>query len=162
MPAPREFECRVYGCDRWFGTLAGRDQHQSVKHRRQNYYLKPGPVIPSVVVVKSSIKVFPPSSPANETSTGMSTSDKRQADEGDREKISSAGALAGPRSSIGSALRIHCRLCRKDPGEDLTATTCGHIFCNQCIVEELGVQSACPACEATVSVSSLICLDLTI
>lgn len=28
---------------------------------------------------------------------------------------------------------LHCRICPKDFCEDLTATMCGHLFCNRCV-----------------------------
>lgn len=30
--------------------------------------------------------------------------------------------------------RLHCRICLRDPCEDLTATMCGHVFCNRSVV----------------------------
>lgn len=30
-----------------------------------------------------------------------------------------------------AVLRLHCRICRKDPCEDMTATICGHLFCKR-------------------------------
>ena len=29
--------------------------------------------------------------------------------------------------------RLHCRICLRDPCEDMTATICGHVFCKRCV-----------------------------
>lgn len=29
--------------------------------------------------------------------------------------------------------RLHCRICLRDPCEDMTATICGHLFCKRCV-----------------------------
>ncbi|KAJ3695630.1 hypothetical protein LUZ60_001007 [Juncus effusus] len=50
-----------------------------------------------------------------------------------------------------------CALCNDAP-EDAVVTTCGHVFCNQCISERLtgGDDTAsCPACKSRLSFSSL-------
>lgn len=31
----------------------------------------------------------------------------------------------------GMTLRLHCRICLRDPCEDMTATICGHLFCKR-------------------------------
>src|SRR5262245_38804854 len=31
--------------------------------------------------------------------------------------------------------RLHCRRCHANPCKDLTATMCGHIFCNRCVLD---------------------------
>ncbi|KAI9061476.1 hypothetical protein FKP32DRAFT_1759607 [Trametes sanguinea] len=43
-------------------------------------------------------------------------------------------------------LSWHCRSCLRDACVEPMATVCGHIFCLQCIIKELEVNSACPAC----------------
>ncbi|KAI0263097.1 hypothetical protein BC834DRAFT_889105 [Gloeopeniophorella convolvens] len=43
---------------------------------------------------------------------------------------------------------IYCRMCRRDPCRQPTATMCGHIFCHQCISSEVVKTSRCPVCEA--------------
>ncbi|KAI0765246.1 hypothetical protein C8Q74DRAFT_1287144 [Fomes fomentarius] len=43
-----------------------------------------------------------------------------------------------------------CRLCRRDPCDDIVATFCGHIFCHDCIVEKLATSlTGCPVCNTT-------------
>ncbi|KAJ3009003.1 hypothetical protein NUW54_g76 [Trametes sanguinea] len=44
-------------------------------------------------------------------------------------------------------LSWHCRSCLRDACVKPVATACGHIFCLQCIIRELEVNSACPACK---------------
>ena len=36
-----------------------------------------------------------------------------------------------------SPSRLYCRICLRDPCEDLTATMCGHVFCNRSVVPYL-------------------------
>ncbi|KAI0634791.1 hypothetical protein C8Q77DRAFT_1104076 [Trametes polyzona] len=40
----------------------------------------------------------------------------------------------------------HCRSCQKTPCNAPTATICGHIFCQSCIVHELSTTGCCPVC----------------
>ena len=61
----------------------------------------------------------------------------------DMESLMAAGARAsrvssaeGARSGTGTrdvAYRLHCRICLRDPCEDMTATICGHLFCKRCV-----------------------------
>ncbi|KLO07962.1 hypothetical protein SCHPADRAFT_944845 [Schizopora paradoxa] len=64
-------------------------------------------------------------------------------------------SLQNPRGT-----RFHCRLCMLEPCEDATATFCGHIFCNACIVEEVMETSRCPVCTAPTLLYCLFRLDL--
>ena len=64
-------------------------------------------------------------------------------------------AAAGHRSSF------YCRICRADPCQDITATACGHVFCNVCIVEEVRENARCPVCNAAVLLFALLKLDLS-
>ncbi|KAI0945709.1 hypothetical protein AcW1_001867 [Taiwanofungus camphoratus] len=41
----------------------------------------------------------------------------------------------------------HCRVCFKDPCDQPTATMCGHLFCNSCILKELSENMQCPVCK---------------
>ncbi|EMD34750.1 hypothetical protein CERSUDRAFT_116948 [Gelatoporia subvermispora B] len=47
---------------------------------------------------------------------------------------------------------LHCRICFEDPCQDPTATICGHIFCHECIVQELATNHQCPVCKSTMLV----------
>nr|XP_043623505.1 helicase-like transcription factor CHR28 [Erigeron canadensis] len=49
-----------------------------------------------------------------------------------------------------------CSICN-DPSEDAVVTTCGHVFCNQCILEHLCSDESCPFsnCKAMLSTSSV-------
>ncbi len=62
---------------------------------------------------------------------------------------------AGYRSSF------YCRICQTDPCHDITATACGHVFCNACIVEEVRENARCPMCNAAVLLFALLKLDLS-
>ena len=64
-------------------------------------------------------------------------------------------AAAGHRSSF------YCRICQADPCHDITATACGHVFCNVCIVEEVRENARCPVCNAAVLLFALLRLDLS-
>ncbi|KAI0782952.1 hypothetical protein C8Q75DRAFT_488956 [Abortiporus biennis] len=44
-----------------------------------------------------------------------------------------------------------CRICDKAPSQP-TATICGHVFCHECIVEELSKNFGCPVCHKTMLV----------
>lgn len=56
--------------------------------------------------------------------------------------------------------KFHCRLCALDPCNETTATACGHIFCNRCIVEEVRRNARCPICHAVILLFALLKLDL--
>lgn len=56
---------------------------------------------------------------------------------------------------------FYCRICQADPCHDITATACGHVFCNACIVEEVRENARCPVCNAAVLLFALLKLDLS-
>ncbi|KAF6757623.1 hypothetical protein DFP72DRAFT_1110200 [Ephemerocybe angulata] len=56
---------------------------------------------------------------------------------------------------------LHCRLCRADACVDITATMCGHLFCNKCITGEALKTLKCPVCAAPVVLYCLFKLDLS-
>jgi hypothetical protein len=56
---------------------------------------------------------------------------------------------------------FYCRVCQVDPCREITATACGHIFCNACIVEEVRENARCPVCNAAVLLFALLKLDLS-
>ncbi|KAI6131017.1 hypothetical protein EDD16DRAFT_1538284 [Pisolithus croceorrhizus] len=58
-------------------------------------------------------------------------------------------------------IRLHCRICSLDPCENMTATICGHIFCNSCITQAIISKSECPVCRSATLVYCLFRLDLT-
>ncbi|EIW77035.1 hypothetical protein CONPUDRAFT_146147 [Coniophora puteana RWD-64-598 SS2] len=64
--------------------------------------------------------------------------------------------------AAGSRLSVHCRMCGRDPCEEVTATMCGHLFCKQCITEEVIAHSACPVCKHAVLLYCLFPIDLAI
>lgn len=59
------------------------------------------------------------------------------------------------------SLSFHCRVCRADPCRDVTATACGHIFCYDCIAEEVRTTARCPVCDAALMLFSLLKLDVS-
>ncbi|KAI6006984.1 hypothetical protein EDD15DRAFT_2537570 [Pisolithus albus] len=58
-------------------------------------------------------------------------------------------------------IRLHCRICSRDPCENMTATICGHIFCNSCITQAIVSKPECPVCKSATLVYCLFRLDLT-
>lgn len=56
---------------------------------------------------------------------------------------------------------FYCRICRVDPCHEITATACGHVFCNACIVEEVRENARCPVCNAAVLLFALLKLDIS-
>jgi hypothetical protein len=56
---------------------------------------------------------------------------------------------------------FYCRVCQLDPCCEITATACGHVFCNACIVEEVRENARCPVCNAAVLLFALLKLDLS-
>jgi hypothetical protein len=56
---------------------------------------------------------------------------------------------------------FYCRMCGADPCLEITATGCGHIFCNQCIIEEVRENARCPVCNAAVLLFALLKLDVS-
>ena len=78
--------------------------------------------------------------------------------------------------------RLHCRICLRDPCEDMTATICGHLFCKRCvdafvarccvyqwrlffrrcITQAVVAKSECPVCESATLLYCLFKLDLSV
>ncbi|KAH9990961.1 hypothetical protein BJV74DRAFT_836625, partial [Russula compacta] len=56
---------------------------------------------------------------------------------------------------------FYCRVCQSDPCREITATACGHVFCNACIVEEVRENARCPVCNAAVLLFALLKLDIS-
>ena len=56
---------------------------------------------------------------------------------------------------------FYCRICQTDPCHDITATACGHVFCNACILEEVRENARCPVCSAAVLLFAMLKLDIT-
>ncbi|KAF5340307.1 hypothetical protein D9611_007887 [Ephemerocybe angulata] len=63
-----------------------------------------------------------------------------------------------------TALRpaLYCRLCKADSCVDITATMCGHLFCNKCITGEALKTLKCPVCAGPIVLYCLFKLDLSI
>jgi hypothetical protein len=56
---------------------------------------------------------------------------------------------------------FYCRICLADPCFEITATACGHVFCNACIVEEVRENARCPVCNAAIFLFALLKLDIS-
>ncbi|KIK81504.1 hypothetical protein PAXRUDRAFT_832802 [Paxillus rubicundulus Ve08.2h10] len=69
--------------------------------------------------------------------------------------------VAGPSTST-TTQRLHCRICLRDPCEDVTATICGHIFCKRCITQAVVAKSECPVCGSATLLYCLFKLDLSV
>ncbi|KAN0085922.1 hypothetical protein V8E55_007056 [Tylopilus felleus] len=90
----------------------------------------------------------------------------------DMESLMAAGARASrvssaedARSGTGTrdvAYRLHCRICLRDPCEDMTATICGHLFCKRCITQAVVAKSECPVCKSATLLYCLFKLDLSV
>ena len=65
------------------------------------------------------------------------------------------------RAAVGHRSSFYCRICQADPCHDITATACGHVFCNACIVEEVRENARCPVCNAAVLLFAMLKLDLS-
>ncbi|KAI0305154.1 hypothetical protein B0F90DRAFT_1701764 [Multifurca ochricompacta] len=77
--------------------------------------------------------------------------------------ISSSMARAQRSVSSLGAVRssFYCRVCQVDPCHEITATVCGHVFCNTCIVEEVRENGRCPVCNAMVLLFALLKLEVS-
>lgn len=67
------------------------------------------------------------------------------------------GGMGGSSSSLPS---LQCRACRRETPDDITATVCGHVFCNRCIVDAVIKTSRCPFCSTPTLLYCLFRLDL--
>jgi len=74
---------------------------------------------------------------------------------------SDAAALQPPHAGS-STQRLHCRICMRDPCEDMTATICGHLFCKRCITQAVVAKSECPVCKSATLLYCLFKLDLSV
>ncbi|KIK95512.1 hypothetical protein PAXRUDRAFT_826925 [Paxillus rubicundulus Ve08.2h10] len=63
--------------------------------------------------------------------------------------------------SVTIAHRLHCRICQRDPCDDMTATICGHIFCKKCITQAVITKPECPVCKSATLIYCLFKFDLT-
>lgn len=65
-----------------------------------------------------------------------------------------------PSAATNGQSPLYCRICLRDPCDDPTATMCGHIFCNRCIIDTVMARSACPVCTAPTLLYCLFRLDV--
>lgn len=73
--------------------------------------------------------------------------------------VSRAQRVVAMSTDISSS--FYCRICLTDPCHEITATACGHIFCNACIVEEVRENARCPVCNAAVLLFAMLKLDVS-
>lgn len=78
-----------------------------------------------------------------------------QQDQNDRVEVPPADS-----PSVDGQSPLYCRVCLRDPCDDITATMCGHIFCNRCIIDAVMTRSACPVCTAPTLLYCLFRLDV--
>ncbi|KAG1868463.1 hypothetical protein F4604DRAFT_911311 [Suillus subluteus] len=78
-----------------------------------------------------------------------------QQDQNDRAEVPPADL-----PSTNGQSHLYCRVCLRDPCDDLTATMCGHVFCNRCIIDAVMARSACPVCTAPTLLYCLFRLDI--
>jgi len=69
-------------------------------------------------------------------------------------------AAGDPLAPKAAAPALHCRACKADSCDEITATMCGHIFCNKCIVDAVIKSSRCPECAAPTLLYCLFRLNL--
>ncbi|KDR68423.1 hypothetical protein GALMADRAFT_272650 [Galerina marginata CBS 339.88] len=55
---------------------------------------------------------------------------------------------------------LHCRVCFADTCDDITASMCGHLFCNRCITDAVIKTNRCPVCMTPTLLYCLFRLDL--
>lgn len=67
--------------------------------------------------------------------------------------------LAGTVNHLMPAL--HCRICKANPCINITATFCGHVFCNRCITNRILSTPYCPVCDSATLLYMLFKLDLS-
>ncbi|KAG6379708.1 hypothetical protein JVT61DRAFT_10237 [Boletus reticuloceps] len=80
---------------------------------------------------------------------------------GAREARVSTANVTPPRTAT-ATYRLHCRICLRDPCEDMTATICGHLFCKRCITQAVVAKSECPVCGSATLLYCLFKLDLSV
>lgn len=78
-----------------------------------------------------------------------------QQDQNDRAEMPPANS-----PSTNGQSPLYCRVCLRDPCDDPTATMCGHVFCNRCIIDAVMARSACPVCTAPTLLYCLFRLDI--
>ncbi|KAI0064889.1 hypothetical protein BV25DRAFT_1822659 [Artomyces pyxidatus] len=74
--------------------------------------------------------------------------------------VSPAAARLARRTTKSTLSPFYCRVCRADPCVEITATVCGHVFCNSCIVQEVRQTARCPVCNAAAMLFALLRLDV--
>ncbi|KAF9480956.1 hypothetical protein BDN70DRAFT_920190 [Pholiota conissans] len=82
--------------------------------------------------------------------------------EADSEEGMKGGMKAVDSGADATATRnpLHCRVCLADSCDDITASMCGHIFCNRCITDAVIKTSRCPVCMTPTLLYCLFRLDL--
>ncbi|KAG2146285.1 hypothetical protein DEU56DRAFT_787301 [Suillus clintonianus] len=76
-------------------------------------------------------------------------------------RVTGRNGIIHPANGTSSLSPYHCRICRRETCEDLTTTTCGHLFCNACITDAVIRDSRCPVCRNAVLLYCLFRIDTT-
>ncbi|KAI6021805.1 hypothetical protein BKA83DRAFT_4287848 [Pisolithus microcarpus] len=76
-------------------------------------------------------------------------------------KLNHLSAPANGRTLKPSAPSYHCRVCLKDTCDDPTTTTCGHLFCYECISNSIMDDPHCPECNAPTLLYCLFRMNLS-
>jgi len=61
----------------------------------------------------------------------------------------------------GTKSQFFCRICKADTCVDITTTTCGHLFCYECIAQRVVETSRCPICNNIILLYCLFKIDLS-
>ncbi|EPX74182.1 SUMO-targeted ubiquitin-protein ligase E3 Slx8 [Schizosaccharomyces octosporus yFS286] len=96
----------------------------------------------------------------------LTTAEQKQSQPKQRKRKQRPNQEVTPQAdSLNNSQRLadyKCVICLDNP-ENLSATPCGHIFCNFCILSALGTSSAtqkCPVCRRKVHPKNVICLEM--
>ncbi|XP_072027270.1 E3 ubiquitin-protein ligase RNF4-like [Amphiura filiformis] len=95
------------------------------------------------------VQELPPSSPYNTRSAPHRT-----------EALASSNSAPSGDPSTPKRV-ITCPVCMEDErtihasGQHLTSTTCGHVFCNQCIRAAIATQHKCPTCRKRLTIKQI-------
>ncbi|KAI6103846.1 hypothetical protein EV401DRAFT_692535 [Pisolithus croceorrhizus] len=76
-------------------------------------------------------------------------------------KLNHSSAPTNRKTFRSSAPSYHCRICLKDCCDEPTTTTCGHLFCYECISNSIMDDPHCPECNAPTLLYCLFRMDLS-
>ncbi|KAI6158597.1 hypothetical protein EDD17DRAFT_1005362 [Pisolithus thermaeus] len=76
-------------------------------------------------------------------------------------RLNHSSASANRKTFRSSSPSYHCRICLKDCCDEPTTTTCGHLFCYECISNSIMDDPHCPECNAPTLLYCLFRMDLS-